>query len=1670
MKEERAMTSRCFRSALAIAVLAAGSVSCGDEDHGTVQLAEAPGPLPEVMNVEYTFAKATVEVTPEETETAVLSLQPAGGALLLKGDSELAAAAEEGQVLLFGQTSHSPDGALLKVTSKIVLEDGTVALETEPAMLEEAFDELHIELVRHARYEEIESYDTKIDGLGIKRGAVSSLYAGYSEFGGELFSVSFPPIVIWDADFSPSTTTDQVTVGGDLNVGMTLMFDVDIGIFLQLYHLKVGAKVWQESELDFMAKVALANKSGSKSLATLHLGSFWAGPVLLKVSLELFLAWEVGVFGTIETKVTSKTSFAVGVDYRNYGDANDGFNPFYEMDSDFDYTEPKLGIEALAKISAGAKLAVKLYGMSGPYVQADFYIQLVTGIKQTVSKLLPYWKLQWGLEAYVGFEGSFFGVTLFDWASPELLGWIFGGGNPFPQTIAESKDKSTDPSCISDCSGRHCGLDPVCFRVCPPGCAVGVSCVEGQCYYPCGNGVCEPSEGETIENCSDCPPICGDGKCSMPVEHEGNCLEDCMDPCGDQFCDSAAGEHACNCSDDCGECCGNGKCRSGEWCDTCPQDCGPCCPNGFCEESETCLSCQADCGQCCPNGQCASDESCTSCPEDCGLCCGDGTCEAALGENCESCAADCKPCCGNGICDEPLGESCTKCPQDCGTCCGDGKCSNGEDCTLCAKDCGSCCGNGTCDAGAGESHCTCPADCEDDPASCSACECGESGESGESCSCDPTCGVTGDCCVNVCQGCGTCVVCGDGECVGQESCKNCPADCGACCGNGSCEPQQNESSCSCPADCPDDPNTCSPCQCGGSGGDCDCGPSCVADGTCCANACSLCGSCPAVCDDGKCEATESCDSCSADCGQCCGDGTCDSALGEDSCSCPKDCLDDPNACSPCQCGGSGGSCWCDAACQLTGSCCADACETCGACPATCGDGDCEAGEDCKGCSEDCGECCGNEVCEAKHGETPCTCPDDCKNDPGSCSPCECAVGGEVVGCSCQPGCAEAGDCCANACTLCGVCPAVCGDKTCNGDETCESCPLDCGECCGNGICEAVQAEDSCSCPEDCADDPASCSACECGQPSGGDCGCDAACVAGDTCCGNTCQACGFCAPDCGDGQCNGEETCQTCPKDCGECCGNGVCDPGYGEDSCSCPTECPDDPGSCSACQCGASGGVCSCAPDCVAKGTCCEDSCDGCGICPPICGDNICNGDETSCSCPGDCPDDPYTCSSCQCGGTGGACDCSEACILAGNCCPDSCDACGYCPPECEDTKCEVDKGETVCSCPADCGDPCAGLACGVDPVCGTSCGTCPTGQECEAGVCELQCGNNTCDPGETQCTCPGDCGSPCATVECGSEPVCGDDCGQCAGGLACDGGKCVEWCGDTFCTGDETKCNCPEDCGDPCANVQAASCGSDPTCGKTLCGIEPVCGQNCGACPSGGHCFKPFTGASWCMKPYCGDGKCEKDECCDQDCGPACAGQQCGFASCPPYWKECGDEYSLCGGGKECNGNTCVTAGKCGNGTCDASAKETACNCPKDCGTCNGCCEYGTDICHKFSQMAKAGPLCGFGLANAGSPCGRCNTSETAWGQWCVDGACVKKCGDGVCNDAWETRCSCPADCGVCDGCCQWVLPLNEGVDKYCRSPAQQGPAGCGQGGKACATCAGETPVCEEGACVAK
>lgn len=256
--------------------------------------------------------------------------------------------------------------------------------------------------------------------------------------------------------------------------------------------------------------------------------------------------------------------------------------------------------------------------------------------------------------------------------------------------------------------------------------------------------------------------------------------------------------------------------------------------------------------------------------------------------------------------------------------------------------------------------------------------------------------------------------------------------------------------------------------------------------------------------------------------------------------------------------------------------------------------------------------------------------------------------------------------------------------------------------------------------------------------------------------------------------------------------------------------------------------------------------------------------------------------------------------------------------------------------------------------------------------------CGDGWCTSDESETSCPADCAD---------DPYCGDG--------ICNGDETYQschydckltanfYCGDGICRGDETKYSCPEDC------------GMYPYCGDGECnGAETKydCPEDCG------------------LLPYCGNGECDLDESrynCPVDCG------------LPPY---------------------------CGDGTCDPD--ESSYSCSLDCG--NPKCSdptgsEGDTICSGREVLVCVG---GFWEFDHSVQC--CDNADCPAGYVCESNHCVLRtfCGDGLCLDG-ENPYNCPEDCGLL------ILPPPPGPKHYC------GDGEC-NGDETCATCQQDCGLC--------
>ena len=199
--------------------------------------------------------------------------------------------------------------------------------------------------------------------------------------------------------------------------------------------------------------------------------------------------------------------------------------------------------------------------------------------------------------------------------------------------ICNENGKCAEENCEKDCSGRECGLDPLCGETCGS-CDENNNCNSfGKCICipDCNNRECglDPFCGESCGSCDNNANCNSTGKC------------ECVPNCSDR-----------ECGDDpiCGENCGN--CGMGERCNT-GGSCESVCTAGLSYCNNECVDTSSDpnhCGRCnnscdsgngiCANSQCKEVINCReeACPDDyyCDLATGECEFGCAMDSQCDS--------------------------------------------------------------------------------------------------------------------------------------------------------------------------------------------------------------------------------------------------------------------------------------------------------------------------------------------------------------------------------------------------------------------------------------------------------------------------------------------------------------------------------------------------------------------------------------------------------------------------------------------------------------------------------------------------------------------------------------------------------------------------------------------------------------------------------------------------------------------------------------------------------------------------------------------------------------------------------------------------------------------------------------------------------------------------
>lgn len=293
------------------------------------------------------------------------------------------------------------NGFVVKVLD-IKIENNQIVLITRPASLTEIFEKCKLDTIIRINPQQVQKIETLRKGLKVEH--------PYDD----LFKVDIEDVILFDSDGNEYTIYDQLKADGHYSFGIDLDFKFAIDNF-QLTYLLFKSTITQTGQLDLYQNVSLLDYENKVDLVKYFLSpiTVMVGPV--PVVIQPVVRFVVGAEAKFDVQVTStlirQESFTSGLELKN-----GSWQQISESENNFNYKPPSLSAGGLLKGYAGPQVDLMIYGLIGPYMLVDPYLELDADIQKT-----PWWTLYGGLEVGVGVHLEIFDQTLADAFYPKVI-------------------------------------------------------------------------------------------------------------------------------------------------------------------------------------------------------------------------------------------------------------------------------------------------------------------------------------------------------------------------------------------------------------------------------------------------------------------------------------------------------------------------------------------------------------------------------------------------------------------------------------------------------------------------------------------------------------------------------------------------------------------------------------------------------------------------------------------------------------------------------------------------------------------------------------------------------------------------------------------------------------------------------------------------------------------------------------------------------------------------------------------------------------------------------------------------------------------------------------------------------------------------------------------------
>ena len=269
-------------------------------------------------------------------------------------------------------------------------------VETSLATLDEAIDQGEFALSREFSPADLRGV-TMAEGVTMVQAAVMGP--------NNTFFFELNDVVLWDDDRNLSTTDDQVRANGSIELSP----DVDFRWLKEsgrAANFEFTVELEQEVELELESRISRELEPLRYQIARLNLGDYVAFvgvvPVYIQVVMPIYLRADGEVSAGMVMAVTQTLTVEAGV--RRY---NDEWQPIGDLDNRFTFEPPRLSLGGKVKGYIDPPLSLLLYGVGGPFVGANPFLELDADLFKT-----PWWELHAGIDVTVGVRGEILGRSL----------------------------------------------------------------------------------------------------------------------------------------------------------------------------------------------------------------------------------------------------------------------------------------------------------------------------------------------------------------------------------------------------------------------------------------------------------------------------------------------------------------------------------------------------------------------------------------------------------------------------------------------------------------------------------------------------------------------------------------------------------------------------------------------------------------------------------------------------------------------------------------------------------------------------------------------------------------------------------------------------------------------------------------------------------------------------------------------------------------------------------------------------------------------------------------------------------------------------------------------------------------------------------------------------------